>query len=192
VSRSPAPTRSTGRFLAILPLLAFLGLGGLFLAQLLDGRDIAAVPSALIGDPAPPTDLPPLAGLDRPGLTSRDFPGKVTVVNVWGSWCPPCREEHPILLELARDQRFTLAGLNYKDRPENARRFLEDLGNPFAAVGTDPAGRAAIDWGVYGAPETFVVGRDGTIRFKHVGPFTAESVRTVLMPAVDEALAESR
>ena len=184
--------RRSRRFLAFLPLLVFLGLGGLFLVQLLDGRDIGAVPSALIAAAAPRTDLPPLEGLDRPGLSSGDFAGRVTVVNVWGSWCPPCREEHPVLLELAGDKRFTIAGLNYKDRPENARRFLAELGNPFSAVGTDPTGRAAIDWGVYGAPETFVVGRDGTIRFKHVGPFTRESARTVLMAEIEKALAAPR
>ncbi|TIV64698.1 MAG: DsbE family thiol:disulfide interchange protein, partial [Mesorhizobium sp.] len=109
-------------------------------------------------------------------------------VNVFGSWCLPCREEHPVLLGLSQDRRFTLAGLNYKDQPENARRFLGDLGNPYQAIGVDPAGRAAIDWGVYGVPETFVVGKDGRIAYKHVGPLTPESARDLLLPQIEKAL----
>ena len=100
------------------------------------------------------------------------FKGKVTVLNVWSSWCAPCREEHPILLGLARDGRFDLIGLDYKDPPDKALKFLADFGTPFSVIGIDPDGRAAIDWGVYGVPETFVVGKDGKIAFKHVGPLT--------------------
>jgi cytochrome c biogenesis protein CcmG/thiol:disulfide interchange protein DsbE len=184
---APAPKRRR-LWLALLPLAIFLALSGVFLAQLLSGRDLSAIPSALIGQPAPRTALPPVAGLDRPGIDSADFTGKVTVLNVFASWCAPCREEHPVLMRLARDDRFTLAALNYKDSPENARRFLGDLGNPFRAVGSDAGGRAAIDWGVYGVPETFVIGRDGVIRYKHVGPLTEESVATLLMPEINKAL----
>ena len=114
----------------------------------------------------------------------------MTVVNVFASWCPPCREEHPQLLMLAKDKRIRLVGLNYKDTPANARAFLARYGNPYEAVGVDPAGRAAIDWGVYGAPETFVIGRDGTIRTKFVGPILPETLRTVLLPEIDKALAK--
>jgi cytochrome c biogenesis protein CcmG/thiol:disulfide interchange protein DsbE len=104
-----------------------------------------------------------------PGLSDADLKGRVTVVNVWASWCVPCRQEHPVLAELAKNPSMRVVGINYKDNPENARRFLGSLGNPFAAIGIDPNGRAAIDWGVYGVPETFVVGPDGTIRHKHIG-----------------------
>jgi cytochrome c biogenesis protein CcmG, thiol:disulfide interchange protein DsbE len=162
--------RPVSKLFVFVPLAIFLALAGIFLAQLLSGRDISTVPSALIGEQAPKTSLPALPGLDLPGLESADFKGKVTLVNVWASWCAPCREEHPVLMALAEDKRFAIAGLNYKDRAENARRFLGDLGSPYAAIGVDDAGRTAIDWGVYGVPETFVVGRDGTIRYKHIGP----------------------
>ncbi len=114
--------------------------------------------------------------------------GKLTLVNVWGSWCVPCRQEHPLLMEIAEDERIRVVGLNYKDQPENARRFLGDLGNPFAAVGADRAGRSAIEWGVYGVPETFLVDEAGKIVYKHVGPFTPDSVKNDLMPAVAGAL----
>ncbi|TPK71730.1 DsbE family thiol:disulfide interchange protein [Mesorhizobium sp. B2-4-15] len=185
-SETPPPRRGLFVFL---PLLVFLGLAGLFLSQLLSGRDISEVPSALIGLPAPQTSLPALEGSNLPGLDSKAFAGKVTLVNVFASWCAPCREEHPVLLALAQDKRFAMAALNYKDRPENARRFLGDLGNPFQAIGVDEAGRTAIDWGVYGVPETFVIGKDGRIAYKHVGPLTAESARDLLLPQIKKALA---
>ena len=107
-----------------------------------------------------------------PGLSDADLKGRVTVVNVWASWCGPCRQEHPLLVELAKDPSIRVVGINQRDDPDNARRFLGALGNPYAAVGTDPKGRASIDWGVYGVPETFIVGPDGTIRHKHIGPLT--------------------
>lgn len=182
------PRRSRALF-TFLPLILFFGLAGLFLAQLLSGRDAADIPSALIGRQAPETRLPPLEGLGLPGLDSANFAGKVTLVNVWASWCAPCREEHPLLVALSQDRRFTLAGLNYKDSPQNALRFLGSLGNPYDAVGVDTAGRAAIDWGVYGVPETFLVGKDGKILFKHVGPLTQQVVAGKLMPEVEKALA---
>jgi cytochrome c biogenesis protein CcmG/thiol:disulfide interchange protein DsbE len=125
---TPRPARR--RLIALLPLAIFLGLSGIFLMQLLSGRDLAAIPSALIGQPAPVSDLPPVEGLGLPGLKSEAFLGKVTLVNFWASWCAPCRIEHPVLLQLSQDKRFVLAGVNYKDTPENARGFLGDLGNP--------------------------------------------------------------
>lgn len=184
-------SRRGRRWLAFLPLALFLALAGVFLAQLLSGRDVSVVPSALIGQPAPDTPLPPLEGADLPGFEPSLFKGRVTLVNVWASWCAPCRQEHPLLMQLAEDDRIGIAGLNYKDRPENARRFLGELGNPYSAIGVDDSGRAAIEWGVYGVPETFLVGRDGTIVFKHVGPFTAEIVETRLRPEIEKALAAS-
>lgn len=182
----PKPGR---RWLAALPFAVFMALAGVFLFQLVSGRDASVVPSALIGAPAPRTVLPPLEGTGLPGFDPSQFAGKVTLVNVWASWCAPCRQEHPLLMRLAQDGRIAIAGLNYKDRPENARRFLGELGNPYSAIGTDSTGRAAIEWGVYGVPETFLVGPDGTILYKHVGPFTAEVVTGALLPEIDRALA---
>jgi cytochrome c biogenesis protein CcmG/thiol:disulfide interchange protein DsbE len=167
--------------LVALPLLAFAALAVLFLVRLEQGGDPSVIPSALIGRPAPATNLPPLEGLARdgaavPGISSEDLTGRVTLVNVFASWCGPCRLEHPILMRLAEDDGLRIVGINYKDQPENARRFLGSLGNPYAAVGTDSAGRTAIDWGSYGVPETFLVGRDGRILAKFVGPLTEEAL----------------
>ncbi|WP_421927611.1 DsbE family thiol:disulfide interchange protein [Neoaquamicrobium sediminum] len=184
-----ARPKSRRLWLALLPLGLFMALAAIFLAQLLSGRDNSVVPSALIGAEAPQTSLPPLDGTGLPGLDSTLFEGKVTLVNVWASWCAPCRQEHPLLMQMAQDPRIVVAGLNYKDRPENARRFLGELGNPYAQIGVDGNGRAAIDWGVYGVPETFLVGKDGRIAWKHVGPFTPDSIVTGLMPEIEKALA---
>ena len=180
-----AATRPRGRLLFLLPLLVFAGLALLFLVRLQSG-DPSRVPSALIGRPAPAFALAPLPGLVAggqpvPGLSDADLRhGGVTVVNVWASWCGPCRAEHPALMDLAKDARLRVAGINYKDNPENARRFLGQLGNPFTAVGIDPNGRAAIDWGVYGVLETFVVAPDGAIRHKHIGPLMPEALPAFL------------
>lgn len=187
------PRSSRGRLLLLLPLLVFLALAALFLFRLGAG-DPNRLPSALIGRVAPKTDLPPIDGLTRdgktvPGLANTLFAGQVTVVNVWASWCVPCHDEIPFLATLGKDPRIQLAGINYKDAPENARRFLNRYGNPFVATGADPNGRESIEWGVYGVPETFVVGRDGHIAYKLVGPIGADNLRTALMPAIEKALA---
>src|SRR5262245_41959044 len=188
--RAEPEARSRPRkFFVLLPLLVFLSLAAVFFVRLMSGQDISTVPSALIGQPAPETRLPPLEGAGLPGLDSSAFAGRVTLVNVWSSWCVPCRQEHPLLLELSRDGRFTLAGMNYKDRPENARRFLGDLGNPFRELGVDDTGRTAISWGVYGVPETYIVGKDGRILFKHVGPLTPEAITGEVMPQIEKAIA---
>ena len=161
--------------LAILPLAIFLGLAGLFLVMLFGGSG-SRLPSTLIGRSAPDVTLPPLEGLTRDGAPVQGFGkadlagGKVTLVNVFASWCAPCHAEHPYLMQLAADGRFRIVGINQKDQPENARRFLGAKGNPYAAVGIDPNGRASIEWGVYGVPETFIVRGDGTIAYKLVGP----------------------
>jgi cytochrome c biogenesis protein CcmG, thiol:disulfide interchange protein DsbE len=189
VSEQAARDGQSRRPIVFLPLGVFLALAAVFLFQLLSGRDAAVVPSALIGQPAPETKLPPLDGAGLPGLDTQSLKGKVTLVNVWASWCAPCRIEHPLLMELARDERIAIVGLNYKDSPENARRFLGELGNPYDAIGVDDAGRHAIDWGVYGVPETFLVGRDGTILKKHVGPLSPDALRASLMPEIEKALA---
>lgn len=189
-SETAKHSRSLGRRLAIwAPIAAFAALAVVFVIRLEQGGDPSLIPSALIGRPAPVTVLPPLAGLDKPGINTADFAGKVTLVNIWASWCGPCREEHPFLEKLATDTRIQLVGINYKDQPTNARAFLGQLGNPYAAVGVDEKGRSSIDWGVYGVPETFLVGRDGKIRFKFVGPIGEESLVKVMMPEIEKALA---
>ena len=180
------------RLLVYIPLAAFLALAGLFLYRLGSG-DPSKLPSALIGRPAPATNLPALPGLTLngapvPGIANADFSGAVTLVNVWASWCVPCHDEAPLLMKLAEDNRIRLIGINYKDQAENARRFIGRYGNPFTAVGTDPNGRASIDWGVYGVPETFLVGRDGRVAYKLVGPITPGNLQTVLKPAIEKAL----
>jgi cytochrome c biogenesis protein CcmG, thiol:disulfide interchange protein DsbE len=181
------------RMLVLVPLVAFLALAALFVLRLGAG-DPSRIPSALIGRPAPWTDLPPLPGLERdgkavPGLNSAEFQGRVTVLNVWASWCVPCREEAALLMTVAADPRVNVVGMNYKDQPDNARRFLGRYGNPFAANGTDGNGRAAIEWGVYGVPETFVLGRDGRIAYKLIGPVTPDNLEAALKPAIEKALA---
>jgi cytochrome c biogenesis protein CcmG/thiol:disulfide interchange protein DsbE len=175
-----------------LPLVAFAALAAVFFYRLGAG-DPSRLPSALIGRPIPVTDLPSLPGLERdgkpvPGLTNETFTGAVTLVNVWASWCVPCHDEVPFLEQLSRDKRIQLVGINYKDAPDNARRFLNRYGNPFMATGRDETGRASIDWGVYGVPETFLVGRDGRIAYKLVGPITAENLVGTLKPEIEKAL----
>ena len=188
-SDTPSPRRL---WLMALPLVAFAALAALFWFGLQAG-DPSKIPSALIGRPAPQTVLPALDGLvvngsPVPGLDLNGFKGKVSLVNVWASWCVPCHDEAPLLTQLGQDKRLQLVGINYKDAPDNARRFLGRYGNPFGIVGVDSNGRAAIEWGVYGVPETFIVGRDGTILYKLVGPVTPENIDTVLKPEIDKAL----
>ena len=178
----------------ILPVLVFGALAALFAFQLIRGPS-STLPSTMIGKSAPEFSLPPLAGVQKdgtalPGLGKVDLLGPVTLVNIFASWCAPCREEHPKLLDLAKDQRIRLVGINYKDEPDNARRFLGALGNPYAAVGTDQAGRAAIDWGVYGVPETFVITHKGQIAYKHVGPITDDALKGALGEAITKAVNE--
>jgi cytochrome c biogenesis protein CcmG, thiol:disulfide interchange protein DsbE len=187
---SPVPRR---RLVVLLPLLAFLALAALFFYRLGSG-DPSKLPSALIGRPVPDTPLPPIAGLLRdgapvPGIASADFKGAVTLLNVWASWCVPCHDEAPLLMTLAADKRIRIVGINYKDQPDNARRFIGRYGNPFAAVGADGQGRASIDWGVYGVPETFVIGLDGRIGYKLIGPITPGNLEATLKPALEKALA---
>ena len=179
-------------WLMALPLVAFTALAALFWFGLHAG-DPSRIPSALIGHPAPQTALPALDGLvvngsQVPGLDPKMFKGKVSLVNVWASWCVPCHDEAPLLTQLGQDKRLQLVGINYKDAPDNARRFLGHYGNPFGIVGVDGNGRAAIEWGVYGVPETFLVGRDGTILYKLVGPVTPDNIDTVLKAEIEKAL----
>lgn len=194
MSGEPAPAPSSRKWL-LLPALAFAALAAIFLLRIDQSRDsggnISKLPSALIGKAAPSTALPPLQGLNMPGLDPAALKGAVTLVNIFASWCGPCRDEHPELLELAKRNDIRLIGFNYKDKDENARRFLGSLGNPYAAVGVDPSGRAGVEWGVYGVPETFVIAPDGTIVYKHVGPITPE-IRTGKLAAAISAAAQKK
>ncbi|MDF2116512.1 DsbE family thiol:disulfide interchange protein [Roseiarcaceae bacterium H3SJ34-1] len=177
----PEATSLRRRLLALIPLAAFLVLAALFYLRLGAG-DASRIPSALIGKQVPEFTLPPVAGIDKPGFGTADLrQGHVTLVNVFASWCIPCRDEHALLSRLARDPALAakgvrIVGLNYKDDPANASAFLRELGNPYAMVGSDRPGRAAIDWGVYGVPETFVVKGDGTIAYKMVGPLSEQAL----------------
>jgi cytochrome c biogenesis protein CcmG/thiol:disulfide interchange protein DsbE len=182
----------SGRAWVFVPLAIFLAVAIMFQFALKSG-DPSKLPSALIGKPVPAVDFPALEGLVGssgavPGFKSADLgSGGVTVLNFWASWCAPCVEEHPLLVELAKEPGLKLVGVNYKDEAENARRFLGRYGNPFAALGVDPKGRGAIEWGVYGMPETFVVDGQGRIAYKHVGPLSARSIVEKILPAVRAA-----
>lgn len=171
----------------LLPLAFFLGLAGLFLARI--GRDPAVLPSPLIGQEAPSFVLPPLQGLTRDGekvagFSDADLKGSGgTLLNVFASWCVPCREEHPVLMQLAKEKGVTLLGLNHKDEAENARRFLGGMGNPYVKVGVDPSGRTSLDFGVYGVPETFAIDPEGRIVSKHVGALTMADAQELLRKA---------
>ncbi|WP_428674312.1 DsbE family thiol:disulfide interchange protein [Roseibium sp.] len=188
-NREPAKPRFP--VLVLLPVVVFVALAALFLFQLTLGGDPKEIPSALIDKPAPAFSLSAVEGLTRdgnpvPGLSREDLIGKVSVVNVFASWCVPCRQEHPIMEDLAKVDGIQLVGINYKDKPENARRFLGSLGNPYRLIGADTAGRAAIEWGVYGVPETFIVDEKGTIRYKYIGPLNPKAYRDVFLPILEK------
>lgn len=187
-SEKAAPTGAGRRrpsLLALLPVVIFAVLAVAFFVRLRSGADPQALPSALIGKPVPAFALGPVAGLavdgrPVPGLSSADLKGRVTVLNVFASWCAPCQVEHPMLMRLAQEPDIRLVGIDYKDPGEAGRRWLERNGVPFAAVGADSSGRAGIDLGVYGVPETFIIGPDGVIRDKLVGILTPENYASVL------------
>ena len=188
----PAPSKGRSRYaLALLPLAIFGGFafvaGKMLYDQDVNGLDVSAIPSALIGTKAPALAMSPLEGSSTPALTDAAVEGKLTLVNVFASWCIPCRQEHPVLKGLSKDTRINVVGINYKDKNDNALRFLGELGNPYAAIGVDPNGKAAIDWGVYGIPETYLVDATGTIVYKKVGPIDAQSLETGLLPAIEKA-----
>jgi cytochrome c biogenesis protein CcmG/thiol:disulfide interchange protein DsbE len=172
------------RFAYLLPALLFALVAGYFLLGLGEGRDPSRVPSAMIDRPMPAFALPGIAEGD-PGLESGDLAGKVAVVNFFASWCLPCRVEHPLLARLA-EQGVPVYGILYKDKPGAALAWLAELGNPYAASGADPEGRTAIEFGVYGVPETYLVDREGRIRFKQVGPLDEPTVERTLLPLIEE------
>ena len=173
--------RSRGRALVLLPATLFAALAAAFYWGLMNSDD--RLPSALIGRAVPEFDLPPIEGRDD-GLSSADLQGEVSIVNVWASWCVPCRVEMPLLVELAAQGTVPIHGINYKDAPDAALAFLDETGDPYTRIGADRSGRASIDWGVYGLPETFVIDAQGRIAYKHVGPFDRRSLEQDILPVV--------
>lgn len=164
--------------IALIALLGVLLWSGLSL-------DPRKIPSPLIGKPMPAFALPTLANPKR-SLSPNDLRGRVYLLNVWASWCTACRQEHPVLLEIARQKDVPIVGLNYKDRRQDAQGWLKDLGDPYETSIVDPEGRFGIELGVYGVPETFVIDKEGVIRYKHIGPVTIETWQDKLLPLVRE------
>ena len=189
VSTTSRPPR--GRYL--LPLLLVIGLVCVFFYALFFSDNPSKLPSALIGKPAPQFDLPPIEGFAKNGQPGNGFSsadlatGEVTIVNVWASWCGPCIQEHPVLVWLKERHDLRLVGINYRDDPRKALQFLARLGDPYDLIGADRNGRVAIDWGVYGVPETYVVDGRGEIVYRFVGPLSEQAVRDEILPAVDIA-----
>jgi cytochrome c biogenesis protein CcmG/thiol:disulfide interchange protein DsbE len=183
MSTDSNPVPAPRRWLYILPVLLFAGLALAFALGL--GRDPSLVPSALIDKPVPTFDLPPVPGREL-GLATADLKGEVSLVNVFASWCVACRAEHPLLMRYAEEGLVPIHGLNYKDAPEDAARWLSDMGDPYTRTGVDRDGRVGIDWGVYGVPETFVIDAEGRIRFKQIGPITPEAWERDIWPLIQE------
>ncbi len=175
------PRRRWIQLLAFLPIAVFALLGATFYWGLWNSDD--RLPSTLIGKPVPEFALPPLEGR-QDGLSSADLRGEVSIVNFWASWCAPCRVEMPLLVELAEAGNVPIHGINYKDDPDRALAFLTEVGDPYARTGAEQSGRVAINWGVYGLPETFVIDAEGRIAYKHVGPFDRRTLEQDILPVV--------
>ena len=178
---SPETQRTGSRLTVFIPLAVAL-IVGVFLAigLTLNPREI---PSPLIGKPVPEFKLPPVQGRTQ-GLSSTDLQGEVSLVNVFASWCVACRTEHPLLMALKEKGAVTINGLNYKDQPADAEKWLTELGDPYTRTGADINGRVAIDWGVYGVPETFVIDRQGRIAYKQIGPINPEILEKTILPLI--------
>jgi cytochrome c biogenesis protein CcmG, thiol:disulfide interchange protein DsbE len=170
------------RLIYLLPIAAFTALAGYFVVSL--SRDPSVLPSAMLNQPTPAFTLAGLQG--QPGLARDEFRGQVVLINFFASWCVPCRAEHPLLMRLAAELKTPVYGIDYKDKPEDAARFLSELGNPYGRIGADRDGRVGIDFGVYGVPETYVIDKAGRIRLRHVGPLTPADVTRELAPLVKE------
>jgi cytochrome c biogenesis protein CcmG, thiol:disulfide interchange protein DsbE len=192
--KDAAPASLRGGIGRFAPLIIFLAIAGVFFLMLTSGRNAQDIPSALAGKIVPAFSLPPVDGLSRngapvPGLSDADLKRrKVTVLNVFASWCGPCRYEHPQIVALAADPRVIVTGINHKDRPEDAKRFLALLGNPYTAVGKDFDRRVSIDFGVTMVPETFIIAGDGRVVFKKIGPISPEDIKSEIEPAIQQAL----
>jgi len=174
---------------ALLPIVLALVLGGVFLWGLNPERNPNEIPSVLISKAAPVFQLSQVEGTGVPGLATQDLQtaGEITIVNVFASWCVPCRAEHAVLTRIKREQNVPLFGINYKDKPEDAARWLEDLGNPYTRIGSDLDGRAGIEWGISGVPETFIVSSDGTVLHRTVGPVVGDAAVTKFERALQAA-----
>ena len=173
----PLPRRPA----VLVPLAVFAAIAVLLAVGLtLNPREI---PSPLIGKPVPRFELPPVRGRTL-GLATADLKGDVSIVNVFASWCVSCKEEHPVFMQMQRERLVPIHGLNYKDRPEDAQKWLDDMGDPYTRTGADIDGRVAIEWGVYGVPETFVIDREGRIAYKHIGPVTPKLLDETLRPLI--------
>ncbi len=174
------------RLIFALPIAAFAVVAAAFLWGLNSDRNPNEIPSVMIDKSVPSFALPPLEGSGVPGLDSDGLnSGAASLVNVFASWCLPCRIEHPLLMEMSRSTKIPIFGINYKDKSLAARTWLEELGNPYRRIGADLSGRVAIDWGVYGVPETFVVDREGRIRYRHVGPLDRRQLEEVILPIIE-------
>jgi cytochrome c biogenesis protein CcmG/thiol:disulfide interchange protein DsbE len=173
------------RLIFLLPILAFIAIAVWFGMELVQGRDPSTVPSVMINKPVPNFDLLALSP-GAPDLRSSDLKGHLRLINFFASWCVPCRAEHPLLLDLARDKRIELVGIAWKNKPEDARDFIAELGDPYAVTAADQSGRTGIDFGVTGVPETYLIDKQGKIRFRQVGPFTESDIRTKLDPLIAE------
>jgi cytochrome c biogenesis protein CcmG/thiol:disulfide interchange protein DsbE len=169
------------RLFFVIPVLVFVGLVAYFAFPLLNGMDPGYIPSPLIDQPVPTFDLPPLPGHEH-GLSSADLKGQVQIVNIFASWCIPCRAEAPVLMALAQSAHVPIRGINQKDKPEDAIAYLKELGDPYASIGMDSDRKVSIDWGAYGAPETFIVDAEGRIRFKQAAPLTPDDVQQKILP----------
>jgi cytochrome c biogenesis protein CcmG/thiol:disulfide interchange protein DsbE len=169
------------RLLFLLPVLVFAGLVAYFVPPLLNPTDPTYIPSPLIDQPVPQFDLPPLPGRAK-GLSSADLKGQVQIVNIFASWCIPCRAEAPVLIGLAHESGVPIRGIDQKDKPADAEAYLKELGDPYASIGMDSDRRVSIDWGAYGAPETFIVDAEGRIRYKQAAPLTQADIHERILP----------
>jgi cytochrome c biogenesis protein CcmG, thiol:disulfide interchange protein DsbE len=175
------------KWLLILPLALFMGIAAIFAGQLIYKR-VVSHPSALKNKPAPSVVFEGFEG-GKP-FSIADFKGEVVVLNLFASWCPPCREEHPQLVTLSKKSGFKLIGIDYKDNAENARKFLSQFGNPYALIGSDTKGRIALEWGVYGIPETFIINKQGIVAYKFIGPISVDTLNNKILPELQKVIDE--